>query len=161
RRDRAGVHQQSNRAGAGRLMRASRTLVLAAAALVVWLAPTAAAEQPRASLPQIERQVMCVTCKIPLNVAQSPQADRERAYIRSLIARGYSEARIKHALVGQYGAAVLGLPADHGFGRAAYLVPLAVVLALAALLAVLLPRWRRRSRAREEEPPAPLAPSDA
>ena len=40
------------------------------------------APPPRTSLPAIERQVMCVTCKIPLNVAQSPQADRERAYIQ-------------------------------------------------------------------------------
>lgn len=143
-------------------MRASRTLALAAAALFLWLAPTAAAEQARASLPQIERQVMCVTCKIPLNVAQSPQADRERAYIRSLIESGRSEAQIKRALVDQYGASVLGLPADHGFGVAAYLVPLAAVLGLATLLAVLLPRWRRRSRtvpAGDEA--APLQPADA
>ena len=47
---------------------------------------------PRTSLPVIERQVMCVTCKIPLNVAQSPQADRERAYIQSLIDEGETEA---------------------------------------------------------------------
>ena len=46
-----------------------------------------AAATPRTSLPAIERQVMCVTCKIPLNVAESPQADRERAFIRALIAR--------------------------------------------------------------------------
>ncbi len=126
--------------------------------------PTAATAlaAARASLPQIERQVMCVTCKIPLNVAESPQADRERAYIQSLIDRGYTETRIKHALVGQYGASVLGLPPDHGVGVAAYLVPLVAVLALAALLAVLLPRWRRRSRTSGGgEPPAPLAPSDA
>jgi cytochrome c-type biogenesis protein CcmH len=133
------------------------------ASLAVVCAPAAgAAEQPRASLPQIERQVMCVTCKIPLNVAESPQADRERAYIQSLIDRGRSEAQIKHALVGQYGAAVLGLPAEHGIGLAAYLVPLAAVLTLAALLVVLLPRWRRRSRAAAPgEPPAPLPPADA
>ena len=90
---------------------------------------------------------MCVTCKIPLNVAQSPQADRERAYIQSLIDMGYGEAQIKRALVGQYGPAVLGLPAAHGFGLSAYLVPLAAVLGLLALLATLLPRWRRRARA--------------
>lgn len=102
---------------------------------------------PRASLPAIERQVMCVTCKIPLNVAQSPQADRERAFIQSLIARGQSEAQIKQALVGQYGPAVLGLPRAHGFDLAAYLVPLAVLLALVATLALLLPRWRRQARA--------------
>jgi cytochrome c-type biogenesis protein CcmH len=133
------------------------------ASLLLAAAPVARGEQPppRASLPQIERQVMCVTCKIPLNVAESPQADRERAYIQSLIDRGQSEADIKRALVGQYGAAVLGLPAGHGIGLAAYLVPLGAVLALAALLVVLLPRWRRRSRVSPSEPPAPLPPADA
>src|SRR5271167_1830531 len=105
------------------------------------------APAPRTSLPTIERQVMCVTCKIPLNVAQSPQADRERAYIQSLIEMGYGEAQIKRALVGQYGPAVLGLPAAHGFDLSAYLVPLAAVLGLLGLLAVLLPRWRRQARA--------------
>ena len=110
-------------------------------------AATAESVKPRASLPQIQRQVMCVTCKIPLMVAESPQADRERAFIEGLIAEGKDEAQIKHALVGQYGPAVLALPATHGFDLAAYLVPLAAVLVLLAMLAVLLPRWRRRARA--------------
>jgi cytochrome c-type biogenesis protein CcmH len=99
---------------------------------------------PRTSLPVIERQVMCVTCKIPLNVAQSAQADRERAFIQSLIDQGDDEAQIKRALVGQYGPTVLGLPGAHGFDLTAYLVPLAVVLALLVTLALLLPHWRRR-----------------
>ena len=103
----------------------------------------AAASRP--TLPTIERQVMCVSCKLPLNIAQSQQADRERAFIRGLIDDGKSEAQIKRALVGQYGSAVLGLPATRGFDLAAYLVPVAVVVGLLTLLALLLPRWRRRS----------------
>jgi cytochrome c-type biogenesis protein CcmH len=108
---------------------------------------TASAATPRTSLPVIERQVMCVTCKIPLDVAQSPQADRERTFIQGLIDEGRSESQIKNALVGQYGPAVLGLPGDHGFDVTAYLVPLAVVVALLGLLFMLLPRWRRSARA--------------
>jgi len=105
---------------------------------------------------------MCVTCKIPLNVAQSPQADRERAFIQSLIARGQSEAQIKRALVGQYGRAVLALPSAHGFGALAYAVPLAVVALLAATLAALLPRWRANRGPREQDPaPPPLGSEDA
>jgi cytochrome c-type biogenesis protein CcmH/NrfF len=99
---------------------------------------------------------MCVSCKIPLNVAESQQADRERAFIQGLIDQGKSEAQIKRALVGQYGPAVLGLPAAHGFDLAAYLVPIAVVLALLALLALLIPRWRR-TRAGQGPPPPPPA----
>jgi cytochrome c-type biogenesis protein CcmH len=98
------------------------------------------------SLPTIERQVMCVTCKIPLDVAQSQQADRERAFIQSLINEGQTEAQIKHTLVGQYGPTVLALPSARGFDLTVYLVPLAAILALLATLAVLLPRWRRHAR---------------
>jgi cytochrome c-type biogenesis protein CcmH len=150
------------------MTRAARTIprgllaLLSAAALAVPVAASAAAIT-RTSLPVIERQVMCVTCKIPLNVAQSPQANEERAYIQELIDKGQSESQIKSSLVEQYGPAVLGLPSAHGFNLTAYLVPLAVVLALIATLLVLLPSWRRQARAAitRRESPAALSPTDA
>jgi cytochrome c-type biogenesis protein CcmH len=120
--------------------------------------------KPRTTLPIIERQVMCVTCKIPLMVAESPQAKLEREYIQSLIDKGQDEAEVKRSLVAQYGPAVLGLPSTHGFDLAAYLVPLAVVLALLATLAVVLPRWRRHARAQTaiaSPAAATLSPADA
>ena len=106
---------------------------------------------------------MCVTCKIPLNVAESPQADRERAFIQGLIDDGRSDAQIKDALVGQYGRAALALPSDHGFDIAAYLVPLVAFIALIAALVVLLPKWRRyaRAQAAREAPEQKLSESDA
>jgi cytochrome c-type biogenesis protein CcmH/NrfF len=145
------------------------SLAALAAALSAALAIAAPASQaaartaPRTSLPVIERQFMCVTCKIPLQVAESPQANLERAYIQSLINRGEGEAEIKRALVSQYGPTVLGLPSAHGFDLAVYLVPLAVVLALLAALIVLLPRWRRHARAQAaaETTAATLSPADA
>ncbi len=112
----------------------------------------ASAATPRTSLPVVERQVMCVTCKIPLNVAQSPQSDRERAYIQGLIDQGETQSQIKNALVGQYGPAVLGLPSTHGFDLTAYLVPAAVLLGLLVGLALLLPRWRRARGEAAREP---------
>jgi cytochrome c-type biogenesis protein CcmH len=137
-------------------------LLLAAAVACPVTSATAAVA--RTSLPAIERQVMCVTCKIPLNVAQSPQADRERAFIQGLIDQGENEAQIKRALVGQYGPTVLGLPRAHGFDLTVYLVPLAVLLALLATVALVLPRWRRHARAQQatQEAPAPsLTAGDA
>jgi cytochrome c-type biogenesis protein CcmH len=143
----------------------SSRAILAAVVLLACagLAPGAALGAARTSLPQIERQVMCVTCKIPLNVAESPQADRERAYIQELIDRGEDEAEVKRSLVGQYGPTVLGLPSAHGFDLSVYLVPLAVVVALLAALAVLLPRWRRRARTEDAagHERAPLGAADA
>jgi cytochrome c-type biogenesis protein CcmH len=131
-----------------RLIALGRVLAIGlAAGACAGIGAAASVAASRPSLPTIERQVMCVTCKIPLNVAQSPQADRERAFIQSLIDAGQTEAQIKRALVGQYGSTVLALPGAHGFDLVAYLVPLAALLALVAVLAVLLPRWRTRTRA--------------
>lgn len=145
-------------------MRRTRVLAMLLGALAVTgPALPASAAPPRASLPAIESQVMCVTCKIPLNVAQSPQSDRERAFIQSLIDQGQSEAQIKSALVGQYGPTVLALPSTHGFDLAAYLVPLLVLAAVLGLLALLLPRWRRDSRSASAGPPMDeesLSPAD-
>ncbi len=115
------------------------------------------------TLPVIERQVMCVTCKIPLNVAQSPQADRERAFIQRLIDEEKSEAQIKHDLVAEYGPAVLGLPAAKGFDLTVYLVPVVAFVLLIAMFLTLLPRWRRAAaqRSAHEAPGSPLEAGDA
>jgi cytochrome c-type biogenesis protein CcmH/NrfF len=140
--------------------------ILLLVALHAAAAAPAAAPAPGAktTLPAVESQAMCVTCKIPLTVAQSPQADRERAFIQRLIDAGLTDAQIKQALVREYGPTVLALPGTHGFDLAVYLVPPCVVLALLGLLALLLPRWRLRSRAAPApggagSPPA-LSPSD-
>jgi len=117
-------------------------------------APAAAAAQPQTTLPAMEQQVMCVVCRTPLAVANGPQAEAERRQIRRLIAQGKSEQQIKDALVAQYGERVLALPQDDGFNLAVYLVPVLVVAFGLVLLAVSLPRWRRRGRAHAAAPAA-------
>ncbi|MGA2455357.1 MAG: cytochrome c-type biogenesis protein CcmH [Solirubrobacteraceae bacterium] len=145
--------------------RAATVLAALAAILVLAVpAPQAlAGVTPRVSLPVIERQAMCVTCKVALNESQSPQANLEREYIQMLINRGEGEAEIKRSLVAQYGPTVLGLPSAHGFDLAVYLVPLAVVLALLATVLLLIPRWRRRARAQAGTlaSAAKLSPADS
>lgn len=118
-------------------------------ALIAALAsPTfALAAPPKASLPDIEDEVMCTSCNVALNVAESPQADRQRALIRGLIAEGLDKRQIKARLVSEYGEDVLALPDASGVGLTAYAVPLGLVAALAVALALGLPRWRRRSPA--------------
>ena len=127
-------------------------------------AGAAHAARPGVSLPAIEREVMCVSCGVPLNIAESTQADRERAFIQTLIDRGQTESQIKQALVGQFGPRVLATPSHHGFGDAAYLVPIVLGAVLLAVLVMLLVRWRRRSRAAPAPAPLsrpPLGPADA
>jgi cytochrome c-type biogenesis protein CcmH len=132
---------------------------------LVALPALAGAAQPRASFNDIEDEVMCDTCNVPLNIAESPRADQQRREIRALIARGLTKDEIKAELKGRYGPAVLALPDDEGFSLAVWLVPIAVGLALLGALALLLPRWRRRAGGAVPEAPAPagpeLSPADA
>lgn len=118
-------------------------LALLAAALVT---PGVAVAAPP-TLPDIEDEVMCPTCKMPLNTSQSPQADEQRQFIRELIAEGRDKEQIKAALVAEYGQNVLADPDDEGFGVAAYVVPFLLVGALAVGLLVVIPRRRRRAPA--------------
>jgi cytochrome c-type biogenesis protein CcmH len=135
-------------------------VILAIAAVA---SPAFAAVQPRASLTDIENDVMCVSCKEPLAVAQSPQAYAERGFIRGLIAKGMTKSQIEQALVSQYGTAVLGKPPASGFNLTVYVLPPALVLIGATVLAFTLPKWRRRSRAAAAATPhaPPLASEDA
>ncbi len=135
-----------------------RRALLVLLSLAILAAP-AAAVTPRASLSDIENDVMCVSCREPLAVAQSPQALSERSFIRALIARGLTKAQIEKQLVAQYGVAVLGRPPAHGFNLTVYLFPPALLIAGAAILAVSLPRWRRHARARAAASPAASAPA--
>jgi cytochrome c-type biogenesis protein CcmH len=122
-------------------------------ALVMALAPAAASAVPaRASLTDIEGDVMCTSCHESLSVAQSPQADSERSYIRSLIAQGQTKPQIERALVAQYGASVLALPPAHGFNLTVYILPPLILVVGVITLAITLPKWRRRARAASRTP---------
>ena len=135
-----------------------RTLLALAVAAVLGVLPTAAAACPRANMPDIEGQVMCLVCGVPLSLADSPQATRERDFIRGLIDRCESPSQIKAALVAQYGPRVLALPKGSGFDAAAYVVPLLILLVGAGAAAVAV-RWWTRGRGATPTPPLPPAPS--
>ena len=135
-----------------------RRAVVVAALLALANAGVATAATPRASLPDLEDEVMCLQCGTALNLSTAPVAERERAFIRREISRGRTKQQIKDALVERFGPAVLAMPDDKGFDLAAYLVPLLVaVLATVALLASFR-RWRRPSRV--VAPPTALDPAD-
>jgi cytochrome c-type biogenesis protein CcmH len=121
-------------------------MLLVALALFAALAPAASAAEPRASLIEIEKQVMCPVCGTLLQLAESPQAQREKAFIRRLIAAGKTEGQIKDALVAEYGNEVLALPQGSGFSLSAYVVPIVAFVVAAIALAIGVMRWRRASR---------------
>jgi cytochrome c-type biogenesis protein CcmH len=139
-------------------MRAAALALLLALALA---APAAAAAPPRASLPDVEDEVMCVECGTVLSVSSSPVAQQERAFIREQIAAGADKAQIKAALVDEYGEQVLAEPGRDGFDATLWIVPIALVALAVAGIAVAVRRWRGNAVEPEAALPPPLSPDDA
>lgn len=126
-------------------------LVLCLAALpgAAFTPPMSAAAplpMPRTTVNDIEDEVMCPICGTLLELADSPQARREKVFVARLVAAGKSKAEVKDALVAQYGPEVLAQPQASGFDLSAYLVPILAFLVAAAAVALSVLRWRRSSR---------------
>jgi cytochrome c-type biogenesis protein CcmH len=98
---------------------------------------------PKTTVNDIEDEVMCPICGTLLELADSPQARREKVYIAKLVAAGKTKAEIKDALLAQYGSDVLATPEASGFDLSAYLVPILALLVTIPVLAFSVSRWRR------------------
>jgi cytochrome c-type biogenesis protein CcmH len=136
-------------------------LAIAVLAVALLLAAPGAAAPPRASLPDIEDEVMCVECGTVLSVSSSPVAQQERAFIREQIAAGKDKAQIKAALVEEYGELVLAEPGRDGFDATLWIVPIALVVLAVAGIGVAVRRWRGNAAEPEAELPPPLSAEDA
>jgi cytochrome c-type biogenesis protein CcmH len=138
----------------------SLAALLTAITLLAAAAPSAlAAACPRASLPDVEDEVMCLQCGVPLNVAEdAPSARRERAFIAAQIDRCETKAQIKQQLVAQFGDRILAEPHD----RSAWLVPALLVAGGGLGVAFAAWTWRRRraAGAGASTPGAPLPARD-
>ena len=114
----------------------------------------AANVEPQASLPELEDEVMCPVCGTLLGLSHSPAAERQRVFIRRLIAQGKDKEEIKDALVAEYGGQVLALPENRGIDVWAYAVPVIgfALAAIGVLWAII--AWRRRRPDDRDQPPA-------
>jgi len=116
----------------------------AALALALLMAAPAAAACPKTSLADVEDEVMCPVCGVPLELAtEAPQANRERAFIQREVSACKSKQQIKDELVAQFGDRVLALPPGKGFDVTAYVVPAAIVLLGMGVVALIAVRRRR------------------
>jgi len=125
-----------------------RGAALALIALVL-AAPAGASEQ-RPTAAELESELVCPVCETTLDTSNAPVALRMKAYIRERIAAGDTKSEIKDQLVAQFGKGVLAAPEQKGFDLLAWVLPVAGLLAGAAVLTFLLWRWTRRP---EEELP--------
>jgi len=133
-------------------MRRGAVVVLALA-----LVPAAAASERHPTLGELEGEVICPTCHVTLDQSDAPIALRMKLFIATRIKAGDTKSEIERTLVAQFGPQVLAEPSKHGFDLLAWLLPIVVLLAGAAVVGAAAWRW---SRAREPALPTPLAPLD-
>lgn len=126
----------------------ARVLLVCLLALTIAAPATAAAQHP--TLGQLEHEVMCPTCHTLLELSHAPIANRMRAFIRQRIAAGDSDGEIKSRLVAEFGEGVLAAPPAKGFGLVAWALPVGGFLAVGAIVAVMLRRWRRDHELEQE-----------
>jgi cytochrome c-type biogenesis protein CcmH len=138
------------------------TRALSAILVVLLLAPAASwAACPKTSLADVEDEVMCPVCGVPLGLAtEAPQAQRERAFIQREAEACKSKHQIKNELVAQFGDRVLALPPDKGFNLAAYLVPVAIVLLGIGAVGTIAVRRRRGGLGTAAAGTTPALPSE-
>lgn len=88
---------------------------------------------------EMERELMCPTCRTRLDMSTQPAADRIRSYLEARRGDGWTRTQVREALVAEYGERVLAATPRRGFGLAAWLVP-ALVAALGVAIALTLAR---------------------
>jgi cytochrome c-type biogenesis protein CcmH/NrfF len=129
-------------------------LVLLAASIVV---PAAGASERHPTQSELEGEVMCPVCGTTLDQSDSPAAQQIKRVIARRIASGDTKSQIKDRLVAEYGESILAAPRRKGLGLLAWWIPIAGIVAAAALIGFGAWRW---SRARDREPEAaPLDPA--
>lgn len=127
--------------------------------LLAFAGPVEAAT-PRTSLEAVEAELMCVTCKTPLNQSNAIQADEERGLILDLIAQGKTKDQVIAGMVDVYGDPILIDPPEAGLRIARLALPLGAALFGAGLVVVLIRRWRRQSAASDDPDAATGAAPD-
>jgi cytochrome c-type biogenesis protein CcmH/NrfF len=131
-----------------------RALAVATAALVLAGSASAACTHPRTSLAYMEGQIMCPTCHTTLDQSDAAAAQRIKRYITMRIDQCATAGQIKSELVANFGAGILAAPPHKGFDLLAWWLPLGGIVVGAALLAVGVWRWTRRTRGEPVVEPA-------
>jgi cytochrome c-type biogenesis protein CcmH len=116
-----------------------------AAAMLLLVAIAAAAPVAGAyTVDEVAREVRCPTCNTPLNVSNSPLAERMRQYIAERKDEGWSKQQVIDGLVQEFGSNVLATPPKSGFDLVAWLVPGLAVLAGLCAIPIITRLWARR-----------------
>lgn len=108
---------------------------------------TTTAVAPKTTLQDVEKELMCSTCRVPLAQSDAPQAQQERQTIERLIAEGKTKDEIIDEMVLIYSETVLIDPPEANVRTLRWLIPAVAALLGFSLVAFLVVRWRRSARA--------------
>ena len=117
---------------------------LAAALLLLVAIAVAAPAAGAYSVDDVAREVRGPTCNTPLNVSNSPLANRMREYIAEHKDAGWTKQQVVDGLVREFGSNVLATPPKSGFDLVAWLVPGLAVLAGLCAIPIITRLWARR-----------------
>jgi cytochrome c-type biogenesis protein CcmH len=132
------------------------------AALTLCLAAPAAAQACNGWTEQdMQTQLMCITCRVPIDQSESPFANHVRAFVHQKCQAGWTSSQVKDTLVARFGEEILAAPPKHGFSLLAWLVPGAVLVAGIGVAVTLAMRWSRSHRGPPRSPPGPGDDVDA
>ncbi len=135
------------------MRRAALACVVILAAFVFAAGATGSERHP--SQGELEAELVCPSCHVPLDESQSAVAQQMKAFIRAHIARGWTKSRIESALAAQLGDGIYGVPRTHGFDLIAWLLPLGGIALGTVAVAGGAWRWSRiRERAGVDVPRA-------
>jgi len=96
---------------------------------------------------------MCPVCGTTLDQSSSPAAQQIKRVIASRIAAGDTKSQIENQLVAEYGDAILAAPQHKGLGLLAWWLPIAGIIAAAAIVGAGAWRWSRRREPLPAGPP--------
>ena len=119
--------------------------VLLIAALFVAVPARAQEDEPTDDeVNAIAKGLYCPVCEnVPLDVCPTLACKQWRETIREKLALGWNQDQIERYFVDQYGDRVLATPPARGLNWAVYLLPPALFLAGAAVLAGAIRAWQR------------------
>jgi len=122
-------------------MKATAAAFAAFAALL--LAGPALANEQHPTQGELESELVCPTCHVPLDESNSPIAQQMKSFIRTHIALGWTKSRIEGSLASQLGDGIYGVPRTHGFDLIAWVLPLGGILVGALAIGGGAWRWSR------------------
>jgi cytochrome c-type biogenesis protein CcmH len=112
---------------------------------------------------RVSRGLYCPVCQnVPLEVCETTACERWREQVRELLQQGYTDEQIRQYFVQNFGSKTVGTPTDMTSQILTIALPLGLIAAIGAGIAITLIGWRRiKLNAPQSESAPPETTTDA